>query len=223
MNRDPRALLFAVLATSGTCRDKIKRQDPVMRSGLKPWIPPRELEELQERAKRNAPKTADHFIPRIAYDTLFAALRHVIFKVDRKSATPIAHIIFESCSDAEVVELASGICPIGGRDAHLYELWWQQSEEQKLKHAPYARLRAKIEQARDFHSAQLREHGYEDVDIIYWGSQSNYTFMKADEVEIKKSVSLISAPAAVCVLTFSPGRQDLSSLVSLTPPIPGIG
>lgn len=214
MDRNPVSLLRAVLATSGGTRGKDKNEVPVMRSDLKPWIPPRQLEELKREALRKAPKTAEHFIPRMSYDTMFAALRHVIFKIDRKSATPIAHIIYDSCTDAELSELSSGVCPIGGRDLYLYELWWQQAESKKLKHPPYARLRAKIEEAREHHSRQLREHGYEDVDITYWSGEANYTFMKADEIEIKKSVSPSLSLCFCCILTVVVGWEAISYLVS---------
>lgn len=166
----------------------IKLEDGEMRSGLQPCVFKKRSAQATGELVPRAPSIADHFIPEGPYDTSFAVMRHMVFKINRKSATPITHIIFPTCTSAEVVNLVSNLCPepANGKE---YERWWEKFDDMKLEHPPYAKMHAKMEEARKMYATSLRGHGYDDVDITYSGDQANYGITKEDEEVIRKTVS----------------------------------
>lgn len=163
-----------------------------IRSGLKPYVFQEGGKEQPRPSIFAAPSTSDQFIPDEPYDTLFTAMRHMIFKVNRKSATLIAHTLSQTCTSVEIVELIRNLCPESTSPKNLnYDKWWEKSDDEKFEHPPYAKFHAKIEEARKFYAISLHGAGFEDVDITYSGAQANYGIVKEDEEAIRNTVSFV--------------------------------
>lgn len=174
-------------------RDKMDAKVPEMRSGLRPFVVKHRKEKDSNPLLPDVPSTGAHFIPETPYDTAFLSLRLMVFQVDRKSATPIAHIIFsEGGGGGETFGLIDKLCPaldvlnrVGGRAA-----WWDQDEKAKLEWAPHAKFRKKIDEARKIHGIRLHDAGMKDVEIWYSGREATIETFKADQTRILSTVSV---------------------------------
>ena len=162
-----------------------------MRSGLKPYV--REKLDLSAPVSRlpASPSVASHFIPKLIYDVAFISLRHMVFKVDSKSATPIAHILHESVfgkggGSGEMYGLIDDLYPPGGHKTK----WFERSEEVKLRWPKYARFRKMIDEARRTHAVRLRNAGMVDVDVLFAGFESGIAIYKRDQEIIEEQVSV---------------------------------
>lgn len=170
----------------------VKRSASPVRSGLKPYI--REQLHHRDQGSRlpDNPSVAAHFIPhKEVYDVAFISLRHMVFKVDGKSATPISHILHGSVvakggGSGEICGLIEDLCPPGRRRT----TWFEQSEEVKLRWPKYARFRGMIEDARKQHAIRLRDAGMVDVDVLFAGFESGVAIYKRDQEIINKTVSI---------------------------------
>ena len=183
---------------------------PVMRSGLKPY-------RITERKARtpndslltnpNEESISLQFIPKNRHDTAFTSLRHMVFKVDCKSASPIANILAQhvsgggrSIESSEVFGLLNQLSP-PNMDAKFREAWWSSDEIHKLEWPPYAKFRVKIEEARRIHATRLRDAGMEDVEIAYSENEAKIKTWKDDRDEIESTVSISVASSRKFVLT----------------------
>lgn len=134
-----------------------------------------------------------YFVPYLKHDVAFTSLRLVIFQIDSKSATPIAHILREQLSDAEVFVLI-----------HQYQQYSkaiQQQEDSRSKRPLVKaakpllppKLRAKIDEAREKHADNLGVGKMVDVEIMYTGTAASIGAMEFDRHAIEGFVRFTNA------------------------------
>ena len=132
------------------------------------------------------------FVPYALHDVVFTALRHVVFQVDRRSSTPIAHLMRSRLSDGDVFALINEYHTSVAEKA-TKSGWKSDISKQKSRAKPKSlscvKLRAKIEEARSWHATRLREQGMRDVDVLYRGDAAKLRYFIRDKEFIVNKVS----------------------------------
>lgn len=161
------------------------------RSRLESDVRQHQRRHIYGRPLQKLSSTASHHVSFRPYDVVFTSLRLVIFQLDPKSATPIAHIIRDELDDGDVFELIKGL------DLHM-------QRASPLTSAPLpasyprnqspciALLRSKIDAARVKHAEFLRDNGMIDVDIIYKCSKYEVEPLKSDKEIMEAQVGVHS-------------------------------
>lgn len=114
-------------------------------------------------------------------DLLFTSLRHVIFQIDRRSATAVAHILRDELCDAQIYDL------IGDFRA-------SENDRMKKKIVRRTKLEAKMDEARAKHAVKLRNLGMRDVNVMYHGDEAKLCIFKADKELLVQRVRNLILP-----------------------------
>ena len=170
---------------------------PYLRSGLK--SDPLEVSRVSEStlAYQQAHHRDSPWFEQIGpHDVMFQALRLVIFRIDERSATPIAHLLREELNDAEVFQLIddyhSSAMEKAPKLPNKIKLAtsvsiYKQDEIVKAKSVSFAKLRAKMEYGRKKHATNLRNGDFVDVDIMYHGDEAKLHIFINDKMRIAAS------------------------------------
>ena len=124
------------------------------------------------------------------YDVLFIVLRHVVFQVDRRSATPISELMRDELSEPYIYELINEFSTSGKKIRALRDgFHWVVNEPATANQVACVKLRAKIDEFRTIHASRLLEKGVRDVNILYSGSEAKIWKYIADRAVIVQQVS----------------------------------
>ena len=155
----------------------------------RPHAQPQHKHQLPYRSQQKEEEskwTAAHFIPDRSLGLVYMSLRFVVFQVDSKSATPIAYLLRQRLSDAQI-----------------YELIHDFNDEKK-------KIREKIGEVRMVHSLRLRNAEMADVNIMYSGELAGIKIFKEDQEVIEVSVSALTPLLSSINLPKILGREAIS-------------
>jgi hypothetical protein len=146
---------------------------------------------LYGKAGQGVSNPASHFLPMGHTDVLFTALRHVIYQIEPTSATPIATVIREELTDAQMYSLLADthITPPIVRPRRTVETHNRKpstTSEQRIIRADA--LKKIMVEARNKHARQLLSYGHRDVDIIYKCSRYQVEPFRSDKEKLQALV-----------------------------------
>ena len=123
----------------------------------------------------------------------FISLRHVIFDINPKSATPIARILRAELTDREILDLLEAFHDSAPEEASISHaeatshFLWQQDEPVTKRTIGCAKLHRLIDDARCKHAVRLRDGGLVDVEIMYVNHPNLVMTFKEDKLAIENA------------------------------------
>lgn len=157
---------------------------PPLPSNFKPVaVPERNLGEAESMNLPGHPTEASHFIPYNRHDVAFTSLRLMVYHIDSRSATPIAHLLQQELGEVKAQELLTLFCSSVRAKPREFN-----GKREIINLAAFKQVCAKIEEARKQHAVRLRRADMQDVDVRYFGSQATIEKFKADKLAVESSV-----------------------------------
>ncbi|KAF2480364.1 hypothetical protein BDY17DRAFT_191431 [Neohortaea acidophila] len=155
---------------------------PPLPSNFKPVAVPERDPEAESANLPCHPTEASHFIPYNRHDVAFTSLRLMVYHIDSRSATPIAHLLQQELGDVKAQELLTLFCSsVRGNPRE------SNGKREIINLAAFKQVCAKIEEARKQHAVRLRRADMQDVDVRYFGSQATIEKFKADKLAVESS------------------------------------